>query len=134
MTLGHSSHTCCWVIWNLPGPKDLVTISCRQLHFLVPLAGFITGLLCVNCNRKNKYEFSLNLRFKLYMNEWLELYYSKFIKICEMDAINWILIQFPKFFNIAYCNFQVIVPNQIFCKPLNLVENILRVVKIVTST
>ena len=26
----------------------LVTISCLQLHFLVPFAGFITGFMCVN--------------------------------------------------------------------------------------
>ena len=49
-TLGHSSQTCCCIIWNLPGPNCRVTISCLQLHFLVPLAGFATGLLCVICN------------------------------------------------------------------------------------
>lgn len=48
-TLGHSSHTVCCIIWNLPGPKFLVTISCLQLHLRVPGAGLITGLFLVIC-------------------------------------------------------------------------------------
>lgn len=48
-TLGHSSHTCCWVIWKRPGPSCLVTISCRQLQRLVPEAARITGLLRTIC-------------------------------------------------------------------------------------
>lgn len=48
-TLGHSSHTCCCVIWKRPGPSCLVTISCRQLHRLVPEAERITGLLRTIC-------------------------------------------------------------------------------------
>lgn len=47
LTLGHSSHTVCCIIWKRPGPSCLVVISCRQLHFLVPLAGLITGLFLV---------------------------------------------------------------------------------------
>jgi hypothetical protein len=48
LTFGHSSQTCCCVIWNLPGPSCRVTISWRQLQRLVPFAGFITGLLWVS--------------------------------------------------------------------------------------
>lgn len=48
-TLGHSSHTVCCIIWNLPGPKFLVTISCLQLHLRVPGAGLMTGLFLVIC-------------------------------------------------------------------------------------
>lgn len=51
-TLGHSSQTVCCIIWKRPGPKFLVTISCLQLHFRVPGAGLITGLLRVICNNK----------------------------------------------------------------------------------
>lgn len=44
-TLGHSSHTVSWVIWNRPGPSCVVLISCLQLHFLLPGASLATGLL-----------------------------------------------------------------------------------------
>ena len=70
-TLGHSSHTCCWVIWNRPGPRDLVTISCLQLHFLVPFAGFITGLLCVNWKIIRKNIWGLFARSMLFKSNYL---------------------------------------------------------------
>ena len=71
LMLGHSSHTswgdicstktlthynmfcvACWVshfTWNLPGPRGMVFISVRQLHFLLPGASCGTGLNLASC-------------------------------------------------------------------------------------
>lgn len=47
--LPHSSHS--WVVycWNIPGPNCRVTTLLRQLHCLLPLAGFITFLSRIIC-------------------------------------------------------------------------------------
>jgi len=51
LTLLHCSHSCVWNCWNMPGPSCFVTILFLQLHCRLPLAGLITFLSLVICDR-----------------------------------------------------------------------------------
>ena len=51
LTFWHSSHSCVWYCWYMPGPTWRVTVLSLQLHCRLPLAGLMTALSRTTCAR-----------------------------------------------------------------------------------
>lgn len=119
-TLGHSSHTCCWVIWNRPGPSCMVFISWRQLHCLVPCASLATGRYLTTCKiwktqriTKNKENTTL-IDWLIDMFLLLILIWNDFIPFITLDTyLTYICTSLD--FTLVQCN---LLPDIPLCKAL----------------